>query len=50
LLPPPLPCDYVDEFTWCTGNEKEDEHNWLGHGYFWKYGNTKKIIFQGCIF
>eukprot|EP01127_Copromyxa_protea_P005652 TRINITY_DN1551_c0_g1_i3.p1 TRINITY_DN1551_c0_g1~~TRINITY_DN1551_c0_g1_i3.p1 ORF type:complete len:558 (+),score=100.24 TRINITY_DN1551_c0_g1_i3:29-1702(+) len=38
LLPPPMPCDYVDSNLWTTGDEEADQESWLGHGFFWKSG------------
>ncbi|KAH3762725.1 hypothetical protein Pelo_5429 [Pelomyxa schiedti] len=38
LLPPPLPSEYVDDSVWQQGLP-DDKNAWLGHGYYWKFGD-----------
>ncbi|CAK9020083.1 unnamed protein product [Durusdinium trenchii] len=37
VLPPPTPCEYVEEsLCWWSFGKHNKPQEWLGHGYFWR--------------
>lgn len=38
LLPVQLPCEFVDERLWESGSDEARDKAWIGHGFFWKFG------------